>query len=88
MPMPKPLPPADDPNLLQCRCDKDYALLEMCCKRLGIIGEEKKRLGKGHKAMGRAEREHIWKVLELTTEGPLESLIDLIQEESLIEPQE
>ena len=50
--------------------------------------KKKKHLGKGYKAMGRAEREHIWKVLELTTKGPLESLIDLIQEESLMEPQE
>ena len=46
MPMLKPLPPADDPNLLQCECDKDYALLEMCYERLGIIGEEKKCLEK------------------------------------------
>ena len=87
MPMPKPLPPADDPNLLHCGCDKDDALLEMYCERLEIIGEEKKHLENGHKAMGRAEREHIWKVLELTTEGPLKSLIDLIQEESLMKPQ-
>jgi hypothetical protein len=56
-----PIPPisADDPDNLECGCDKEYALVEMCCERLGIIGKDKKDLGKGHKAMERAEREHI-----------------------------
>ena len=85
MPMPKEPIEGDDEDFLQCGCQRDYALLELCCERLGIIGEEKKYLGKGHKAMGRAEREHIWMILELTTEGPLEVLLDLINEDSLKE---
>ena len=35
--------------------------------------------------MERAERKHIWMILELTTEGPLEVLLDLINENSLKE---
>ena len=42
MPMPKELIEGDDEDFLQCGCQRDYALLELCCERLGIIGEEKK----------------------------------------------
>lgn len=87
MRLPEELIPADDPEFLQCGCEKDEALLEMCCVVLGIVGEEKYAQTKerGYKAMSRPKRRHIWEILERTNEGPLECLLDLIEEESLVE---
>ena len=74
----------DEPDLLQCGCKIEGALLEMVYMKLGFIGEdvakEKMENGEksGWKAMSRPERERTLKLIELLGHD-MDELVMLVQ---------